>query len=179
MSAFHPNLTLVVRLRPIAAVPILVHSTRMRAAALASLTAILFLAPCAAGSATTPSMSKESVASSAIVEFYKQWFAALESGNAEATLRLLDKDFVLKPPVGPPITDRVTLRDMLEKMHGSSRQEIEWSLEDSGIHQDWAWARITEIATHLSKAGGESRIYRGSHLSILRRSTSGWRLYRD
>jgi ketosteroid isomerase-like protein len=151
----------------------------MRGAALAVLAVPAVLAACAAGPGSKPSASEDGVAVSAIVEFYEQWFEALESGNAEATLRLLDDDFALKPPVGPPITDRVVLRKALERMHQSTRQEIDWRIEDSGIHEDWAWARISEIAAHIPKAGGDSRIYRGSHLSILRRSKSGWRLYRD
>lgn len=154
-------------------------STLMRGAALAGLAVMAVLAACSAGSARKPSLPEDGLAVSAVAEFYKQWFEALESGNAEATLRLLDQDFVLKLPIGPAITDRAVLREALKRMHRSTRQEIEWKIEDSGVHQDWAWARITETATHIPKAGGESRIYRGSHLSILRRSTTGWRLYRD
>jgi ketosteroid isomerase-like protein len=114
-----------------------------------------------------------------IGEFYQAWFESVEAGDAEATLSLLHRDFVIKGPLGSPVSDPKKLLDALVRMHMAVGQEIEWKLEESSVHGDWAWARVTEVATHIPKSGGAPIIYRGSHLSVLRRSQGRWKLYRD
>lgn len=127
-----------------------------------------------AGERTRSAMHEDS-----IVQFYERWFDALENGDTEASLRLLDEDFALKPPLGPPVTDANQLRTRLTALSLEVQQEIDWRIEDYGIHGGWAWARVAERAKHTPKAGGEAKVFNGSHLSILRRSDGTWRLHRD
>jgi ketosteroid isomerase-like protein len=112
-------------------------------------------------------------------DFYRRWFAAVESGNSDATIKLLAPGFVLKPPLGPPVSDAVAFRNALTAMHARVRQEVEWRIEDAAVHGGWAWVRITEKARHIPRAGGEPAVLTGSHLAILKRAGGEWLLHRD
>jgi ketosteroid isomerase-like protein len=112
-------------------------------------------------------------------DFYRRWFAAVEGGKADDTIKLLAPGFVLKPPLGPPVSDAAALRQGLSAMHQRIRQEVSWRIEDAEVHRDTAWVRITEKARHIARAGGEPAVLTGSHLAILKRVKGEWLLYRD
>jgi ketosteroid isomerase-like protein len=146
---------------------------------LSVLAALLLFSGCLNAGAKRMSQPQAANAEQSIIRFYQQWFGALEAGEPEALLALLDTDFVLKTPLGPPISDRNQLRGLLTGMTGRVRQEIDWKIEDYRLAGDWAWVRVSESAKHVPKAGGEPTVYTGSHLSILRRVSGRWLLHRD
>ena len=107
------------------------------------------------------------------------YFGAVEKGDPAAILAMIDQDFVMKWPVGQPITDRGQLRQALEALRGRVQQTIRWQTLETGVNGDWAWARVSETSVHKPRAGGASRTFEGSHLMILRKSGDGWLLHRD
>lgn len=137
----------------------------------------LVLMACRSTQSTLPARAEKHDQS--ITDFYRLWFSAVERGDTEGLLDLVDEEFVLKWPFTPPLSDRDLLRQRLISLNQQARQEIEWKLEDGVVHGDWAWARVSERTTHRPLAGGAARTFSGSHLSILRRRRGAWRLYRD
>lgn len=111
--------------------------------------------------------------------FWSAWFTAVERGDVDGTMALLSRDFVIQWPLSPPIKDAARLESALTALHGSVDQKVEWTLEEAGVHGQWAWTRVTETARHFPKAGGAPRTLTGSHLSILRCERDGWRLHRE
>jgi ketosteroid isomerase-like protein len=114
-----------------------------------------------------------------ITRFFKDYFAAVEAGDPDGVLALVDADFVIKWPIGPPITDRERLRAVLAKLQESVRQSVQWEVVEARVEGEWAWARVNETATHVPKDGGNPRILEGSHLAILRKVGGRWLLHRD
>ncbi len=165
--------------------PLSCHLHRRRGANIRSIAAALCFAVGAAfivsdapaqmpGSATT-----QEALSSEITRFFRDWFAAVEKGDPDGILELVDVDFVIKWPLGQPISDRERLREALAKVQQNSRQTVEWAVLEERVEPDWAWARVTEKATHVPKNGGEPRVNDGSHLVILRKVDGRWLLHRD
>jgi uncharacterized protein (TIGR02246 family) len=112
-------------------------------------------------------------------QFFAVYFRAVEAGDPSGILALIDQDFVIKWPVGAPVTDRERLRAALGKLQQAVRQKIEWEVLETRVHGEWAWARVAEKSIHVPKAGGEPRTLEGSHLAILRKAGGNWLLYRD
>ena len=114
-----------------------------------------------------------------VTRFFHDWFAAVETGDPDRILVLVDADFVIKWPIGHPISDRERLRAALAKLQESVRQSVQWEVVQARIEGEWAWARVNETATHVPKDGGNPRILEGSHLAILRKVRGRWLLHRD
>jgi uncharacterized protein (TIGR02246 family) len=129
--------------------------------------------------AQTPAPSPPQAPPAEIIRFFHDWFTAVEAGDPDGILALVDMDFVVKWPVGRPISDREQLRAALAKMQQSFRQTVQWEVVEARIAGEWAWARVNERATHLPKSGSEARILEGSHLAILRKAGKRWLLHRD
>lgn len=137
-------------------------------------------------SAATPALATEPAQAqppapvpAEIYGFFAAYFSAVEAGDPERILALIDGDFVLKWPGGPAVNDRERLRAALEGLGARVRQEIRWEVLEARVHGDWAWARVSETATHHPRAGGAARTFDGVHLSILRKSGGRWLLHRD
>jgi uncharacterized protein (TIGR02246 family) len=141
-----------------------------------TLAAMWFAANAAAQS---PVPSTRQAPPSDLTRFFKDYFAAVEAGDPDGILALVDTDFVIKWPGGPPFTDRELLRAALAKMQQSFQQKVEWELVEARIAGEWAWARVNEKATHLPKNGGEARVLEGSHLTILRKVGGRWLMHRE
>ena len=111
--------------------------------------------------------------------FVCNYFGLVEKGDPAAILAEIDTDFVIKWPVGAPITDREQLRQALTALQARVRQQVRWKTLETRVHGDWAWARVEETAVHEPRAGGPKRTLEGSHLMILRRVDGRWLLHRD
>lgn len=129
--------------------------------------------------AETPAPSKQRTPPSDVNRFFLEWFTAVERGDPEGVLALVDADFVIKWPIGHPISDRGRLRAALVKLQENVRQTVEWEVVEARVEGEWAWARVNETATHVPKDGGNPRILEGSHLAILRKVDGRWLLHRD
>jgi ketosteroid isomerase-like protein len=114
-----------------------------------------------------------------INRFFGDYFKAVEAGDPAGILALIDSDFVIKWPVGQPVSDREQLRGALASLQQRVRQEVQWEVLEASSHGGWAWARVHEKATHFPKAGGSPRTLEGSHLAILRKVRGRWLLHRD
>ena len=114
-----------------------------------------------------------------VTDFYRAWFGAVEQGDPDATIALLAPGFVVKPPLGPPVSDAGAFRSALAALHARVRQSVAWRVEDAEVHGDWAGARISEQARHEPRGGGKARVLTGTHLVILKRIDGRWLLYRD
>lgn len=124
-------------------------------------------------------VAPEAMVRNAIEQFFLDYFEALEAGDPAGILALIDSEFLIKWPIGEPISDREALRTALASVEQAFRQEIEWQVMEAHVHGDWAWARVIEKAAHISKTGRETRVLEGSHLAILRKVDGGWLLHRD
>ena len=129
--------------------------------------------------AEIPAASTQEAFSSEITRFFRDWFAAVENGDPDRILALIDTDFVIKWPLGQPMSDRDRLRAALAQVQQTSRQTVQWEILEERVEADWAWARVNEKATHVPKGGGEPRVNEGSHLVILRKVDGSWLLHRD
>jgi uncharacterized protein (TIGR02246 family) len=115
-----------------------------------------------------------------IRSFVSDYFRAVEAGDPSGILALIDADFVIKWPVGQPISDREALRKALASLQQRVRQEVRWQVLEAHVHGNWAWARVAETAVHHPRAGGgKMRELDGSHLMILRKHRGRWLLHRD
>src|SRR5688572_19857150 len=117
--------------------------------------------------AQAPEAAKERAVPDAVTRFFHDYFTAIEAGDPDGILALVDTDFVIKWPIGHPISDREQLRAALAKLQENVRQSVEWKVVEARIEGEWAWARVNETATHVPKDGGKPRILEGSHLAIL------------
>jgi ketosteroid isomerase-like protein len=129
--------------------------------------------------AQTPASSTRQAPPDVVTRFFHNWFAAVEAGDPDRILALVDTDFVIKWPIGPPIADRERLRAALAKLQESVRQSVQWEVVEARMEGEWVWARVNETATHVPKDGGNPRILEGSHLAILRKVGGRWLLHRD
>lgn len=107
------------------------------------------------------------------------YFTAVEKGDPAGILAQIDRDFVIKWPVGQPISDRPQLEQALQALSGRVQQKIRWKVLETQVHGDWAWARVDETSVHQPRAGGAERTLDGSHLMILRKQDGRWLLHRD
>jgi ketosteroid isomerase-like protein len=129
--------------------------------------------------AQTPEAAKERAVPDGVTRFFRDYFTAVEAGDPDGILALVDSDFVIKWPIGHPISDRGKLRAALAKLQENVRQTVEWEIAEARIEGEWAWARVNETATHVPKDGSNPRILEGSHLAILRKVGGRWLLHRD
>jgi len=121
-----------------------------------------------------------SVEIGSIERFYERWFGAMEDGDIEEFLSLLDEEFYLKSPARPPVTDKDALREDLEEFHRSYRETVEWRIEDVRLFDDYATVRLTEKVTLIDKGSDETIELKGVHLALLRKSSGGtWLLHTD
>ena len=127
----------------------------------------------------SPPSARSGVIPPAIQSYFTAYFRAVEAGDPEGILALIDTDFLLKWPSGPPIHDRDRLRTALMGLQQRVRQEIVWEVLEGRAQGDWAWARVKETTTHFPKAGGAPRTFTGAHLVILRKVGGRWLLHRD
>ena len=111
--------------------------------------------------------------------FVCAYFGTVEKGDPAEILAMIDQDFVMKWPVGAPISDRAQLQRALEGLRGRVQQTIRWQTLETRVQGDWAWARVAETSVHHPRAGGAARTLEGSHLMILRKHNGGWLLHRD
>ena len=107
------------------------------------------------------------------------YFTAVEKGDPAGILAQIDQDFVVKWPVGEPISNRQQLNQALEAVRARVQQKIRWKVLETQVHGDWAWARVDETSVHQPRAGGAERTLDGSHLMILRKQDGRWLLHRD
>src|SRR5687767_11251033 len=61
-----------------------------------------------------------------ITSVFRDWFAAVEAGDPDGILALVDADFVIKWPMGAPLSDREQLRAALAKMQQAFGQTVQW-----------------------------------------------------
>jgi ketosteroid isomerase-like protein len=108
-----------------------------------------------------------------INEFYQQWFGAMERGDIEGFLALLDDDFYLKSPNQPAATDKKTLRNALKQFHQSYSETINWNIDELNIFNMSAVARISEEVTLISKETEEVTKMEGVHFSLLNKKANG------
>ena len=114
-----------------------------------------------------------------IKQFFQEYFRAVEVGDPAGILALIDTDFVIKWPLGQPISDREKLRAALTSLQQRIRQEIQWEILEARDLGEWAWVRSTESPTQFPKAGGAPRTLSGSRLTILRKVRGRWLMHRD
>ena len=127
-----------------------------------------------------PARAADPETRTAVESFYRRGFGAMESGDAEATLRLLADDFVLKGPGLPAVRSREELAAGLRELHRRYAETVEWELEDLRVADGWAVARIAERTTLVARDSGEEIRIEGMHLAVLVRDAEGrWRLECD
>lgn len=115
-----------------------------------------------------------------IREFYAQWFGAMEEGDIDRFLGLLDKNFYLKSPGQPPTTNREKLREGLEQFHSTYSETVEWKIEDLKVFDDYAVVRIAESVTLVDRQSSEPTRLEGVHLAVMKKNADGdWRLATD
>jgi ketosteroid isomerase-like protein len=112
-------------------------------------------------------------------QFFSNYFKAVEAGDPDGILALIDTDFVIKWPIGAPISDRQRLRAALTSLQQRVRQAIKWEILETHVQGNWVWVRSTETPTHFPKTGGEPRTHNGSRLTILRKVGGKWLMHRD
>jgi uncharacterized protein (TIGR02246 family) len=114
-----------------------------------------------------------------IQRFFRDYFRAVEAGDPAGILAFIDADFVIKWPIGQPISDREELRAALASFQQRFRQEVKWEVLEARTLGDWAWVRSAETPTHHPKAGGLPRTLSGSRLTVLRKVRGKWLMHRD
>jgi ketosteroid isomerase-like protein len=114
-----------------------------------------------------------------ITRFFADYFRAVEAGEPDGILALIDSDFVIKWPLGREITDRDKLHAALASLQRRVRQEIRWEILEAREDGDWAWVRSVERPTHYPRAGGDPVTLEGSRLTVLRKVGGRWLLHRD
>ena len=113
---------------------------------------------------------------------YEAWFGAMEAGDLEALLGLLTPDAVLKMPGSPALVGQASIGSALRGFHAEMSEEVEFRVEEVEVSGDLAYARVTEKATVVPRAGaGAPGVpIEGMHLAVLRRLPTGeWRVARD
>lgn len=114
-----------------------------------------------------------------IRELYSRWFAAMEAGDVEGFLALVTDDVVLKGPASPALHGKESLRRSLEAFHSRFTERVDYSVEEVGVAEDWAFARIREEIELRAKQSDDRVKLHGMHVGILRREDEGWRIARD
>ena len=86
-----------------------------------------------AAPAQTPGPPSDPALPADVTRFFHNWFAAVEAGDPDGILALVDSDFVIKWPVGHPISDRERLRAALAKM----QQSVGQTVQPCACHTGW------------------------------------------
>ena len=159
--------------------PVVTEERRLPALALCLALGAFAISNNAQAQAQTPDAANKRAVPGEVTRFFHDYFTAVEAGDPDGILALVDADFVIKWPIGDPITNRERLRAALAKLQESVRQTVEWEVVEARIEGEWAWARVNETATHVPKDGSNPRILEGSHLAILRKVGGRWLLHRD
>ena len=114
----------------------------------------------------------------AIRDLIATWLRASAAGDTETVLSLMADDVVFLLPGRPPMCGKATfaagqtaLKDF--RLEGNSE------IQEIRVSGDWAycWTKLTVVVTPL--AGGAPIKRRANTLSVYRKQSGKWLLYRD
>jgi len=112
----------------------------------------------------------------AIRNAIQEWMDASKAGDTTSVLRLMADDVLFMVPGREPFgkeafaTASQGLKDML--MEGRA------DIREVTVLGDWAWTRV-HLALTITPADGKPTQRRGYTMSIWRKQSSGWVIYRD
>ncbi len=112
----------------------------------------------------------------AIRNAIQEWMDASKAGDTTSVLRLMADDVLFMVPGREPFgkeafaTTSQGLKDML--MEGRA------DIREVTVLGDWAWTRV-HLALTITSPNGKPMQRRGYTMSIWRKQSSGWVIYRD
>lgn len=114
-----------------------------------------------------------------IRELIAEWIRATEEGDVEALADLMTEEMIFLTAHNAPMTKAVFLqgmRETLAKMLIQSESEIQEISVEGPVA--WCWHNLRARMT--PRAGGETKVIRGTTMGIYRKGADGrWRLHRD
>lgn len=113
--------------------------------------------------------------------FYSTWFTSMEQGDVNRFLGLLDKNFYLKSPGSPAISNLNELKEQLQHYHKAYQSEVEWEIEEIRFFEDkFALARVSENVKMTRRGSNDKKTMSGIHMALLEfRGVQGWKLKWD
>lgn len=119
-------------------------------------------------------------ADQAVRRVFVSWFAAMQAGDVAAALSLVTDHVVMKFADAPALVGKDALGAALAEFYRTVDETVSFVVEEVGMSDDLAYARIAEHTSIQPKGGGQPFTASGAHLAILRRSAAGrWRIARD
>jgi len=116
----------------------------------------------------------------AIREVYVTWFAAMETGDVDRALSVVDPDVIHQTPDGVHRIGREALRVALMEFHAGYVERVSWTIDNLVVTGSEAEILIRETATIRPREGGASFRVTGRHAARLRRDGAGsWRVVQD
>ncbi len=114
----------------------------------------------------------------AIRHLVATWISASNAGDADKVLTLMTDDVVFLVPGQPPMRGKAEFAKSQRAMSGASIHATS-EVQEVGVFADWAycWTRLTVVVT--PRSGGTPVKRAGNTLSILRKQTGAWALFRD
>ena len=114
----------------------------------------------------------------AIRDLIASWLSATQAGDVDQVLRLMTDDVVFLSSGQPPMRGKATFAANQSKLQ-PYRIEASSEIQEIQVFGDWAysWTRLTVVIT--PKAGGAPIKRAGDTLSILRKQSGNWAIFRD
>jgi len=114
---------------------------------------------------------------SAEVEKIKAWFdnekkAVLEE-DVNAEIELYTEDTVWMPPNEPAIEGKQECQASQRSREKIEIKELQYTMKEIEIHNNWAYARGTYFIQIMPKGGGEKSEDQGKFINLFRRQSDG------
>jgi uncharacterized protein (TIGR02246 family) len=115
----------------------------------------------------------------AIRDLISTWMEASMAGDLPKILSLMSSDVIFLTPGNPPMRGRDAFAASYQSMQGKVRIDGKADIQEVQLLGDWAfcWTNLRVTITPLPS--GEPMTRAGHTLSILRKESGGWVLYRD
>jgi uncharacterized protein (TIGR02246 family) len=118
--------------------------------------------------------------SASVNEIWNRYSSAYNSGDIDSWIALWADNGIQMPPGSPPVLGKEKIRERNKAVLDRFIFDLSITNGETGVANDWAFARGTYKATLTPRVGGERTHVDGKYLTIFQRQNDGsWKIYRD
>lgn len=116
----------------------------------------------------------------AINKIFDLYAKGVNTGDAALWGSLWDDKGIQMPPDAPAVLGKAQIRAGAESRFPQFNTQIAIANEETWVFGNLAFSRGTFTRSRTPKAGGETTLYNGKYLTILKKQPDGsWKIFRD
>lgn len=124
-------------------------------------------------------VKKKEAAIQAIGQIHKKAAVAVKNGDVAAYVDLFTEDGIYLWPNVPAISGREALNRWFEKRFREYAADLEKSVEEIEVLDDWAFERGNEVSKIRNRSTNEVQVVRGKFINIFKKQSDGhWKIAR-